>query len=157
MWCSGKQNTMERCLANMPLHSVRLNTRSSGSVRVGHLCMAPIYLRPCQLGLCFSQTFSKTNGAGWLWWIFVRPMNLFGQGPQPSTLLAAESSAASCISLPFRLVGGCAWMLVAAFEWQWAGAAPCPMSPITVGTVFLFLLCFGGLENTNFTLLTIKE
>lgn len=53
---------------------------------------------------------SKTNGASWLWGIFIGPMSLFGRGPQPSTLLGAESSAASCIFPPFRPAGG-QWLI----------------------------------------------
>lgn len=60
-----------------------------------------------QIPACVTPFFSsKTNGASWLWGIFIRPMNLFGRGPQPSTLLGAESSAASCIFPPFRPAGG---------------------------------------------------
>lgn len=43
---------------------------------------------------------------------------------------------------------------LAAFERQWAGAAPCSVPPITLEIVFLFLLYSDGLANSNLIVVT---
>lgn len=70
------------------------------SANIALLCGRPSLDHPNWVHSTYGLIVSKTNEANWLWYIFIKTMNCFDQGPQPSTSLETESSTAFCFSFP---------------------------------------------------------
>lgn len=63
------------------------------------LCGKPSIAHPNWVHSIYGLIVSRTNEANWLWYIFIKTMNCFDQGSQP-TSLETESSTAFCFSFP---------------------------------------------------------